>query len=700
MANTFSYHQAFSRNIGWVTADEQEVLRHKRVAIAGMGGVGGVHLLTLARLGIGAFHIADFDTFDIANFNRQAGASMSSLGKPKAEVMAALAKDINPELDIKIFPQGIGKDNLSAFFSDVDLYVDGLDFFVFSVRQATFAACAELGIPAITAAPLGMGTAILNFLPGRMTFEEYFQLGDLPDEEKALRFLLGLAPAGLHFGYLVDPSRVDLANHRGPSTIMACQLCAGVAATEAIKILLNRGKIRAAPHGLHFDAYRGKLARTWRPGGNSNPLQRLMLNVARRRLSKQITMAPMSASEHSVKSATSSMTGDIRGEEMVLSQSLTPFPQGERGQQSPAASANASPSPTVIEQILDLARWAPSGDNTQPWRFEIVGSNHAVVHGFDTRDHCVYDLDGHPSQISLGALLETIAIAATVHGLRTDIQRRLDTPETKPIFDVNFEADPTIQPDAIAPYIPYRSVQRRPMRTRPLTQSEKTALEASIGQGCRILWLEGFNNRFRAARLMFNNAKLRLTIPEAYEVHRSIIEWNAQYSEDRVPDQALGVDPMTVRLMRWVMQSWRRVEFFNTYLAGTWAPRIQMDLIPGLACAAHFVILADHEPETIDDYVAAGRAVQRFWLTATKLGLHLQPEMTPLIFGRYARQEISFTKTGNGMKQAKELSVQLNSILGAQEARIAVFMGRIGSSQPPVARSLRTALDQLLIQRQ
>ena len=70
MTNAFNYHQAFSRNIGWVTAEEQELLRHKRVAIAGMGGVGGIHLLTLARLGIGAFHIADFDVFDIVNFNR------------------------------------------------------------------------------------------------------------------------------------------------------------------------------------------------------------------------------------------------------------------------------------------------------------------------------------------------------------------------------------------------------------------------------------------------------------------------------------------------------------------------------------------------------------------------------------------------------------------------------------------------------
>jgi molybdopterin/thiamine biosynthesis adenylyltransferase len=287
MPNAFTYQQAFSRNIGWVTREEQERLRGKRVAIAGMGGVGGVHLLTLARLGIGAFHIADFDEFDVVNFNRQVGAMVSTLGKPKAEVLAAMAKDINPEIDIKIFPQGLTKENLPEFLDGVDLYVDGLDFFVFSIRQATFAACAERRIPAVTVAPLGMGAGLLTFMPGQMTFEEYFQWGDLPDEEKAVRFLVGVAPSALHGRYLVDPTAANFSERRGPSTAMACQICAGVAGTEALKILLGRGRVIAAPHGVHFDAYRNKLVHTWRPGGNRNPIQRFVMSIARRRFLKK-----------------------------------------------------------------------------------------------------------------------------------------------------------------------------------------------------------------------------------------------------------------------------------------------------------------------------------------------------------------------------------------------------------------------------
>jgi molybdopterin/thiamine biosynthesis adenylyltransferase len=279
----FSYAQAFDRNIGWVTTAEQAKLRDTRVAIAGLGGVGGAYLLTLVRLGIGRFNLADFDTFEIQNFNRQAGATTATVGRPKIEVMKEIALGINPELQIDTFRDGVHAGNVERFLDDVDLYVDGLDFFVLDERQRVFAMCATRRIPAITVAPLGMGAAMLVFLPGKMTFEQYFQMGDKPEAEKAARFLVGLSPSMLQMGYLVDRSRVDFVARRGPSTAMACDLCAGIGATEALKILLGRGHVVAAPRGIHFDAYKNKLRRTWRPKGNGHPFQRLLIRAIKRR---------------------------------------------------------------------------------------------------------------------------------------------------------------------------------------------------------------------------------------------------------------------------------------------------------------------------------------------------------------------------------------------------------------------------------
>jgi hypothetical protein len=283
-ASSFSYDEAFARNLGWLTRDEQHKLRRSRVAIAGLGGVGGVYLTTLARLGIGSFTLADFDRFALPNFNRQAGATVSTLHRPKLDVMAQKARDINPQVEIRPFPEGVQRDGVDAFLDGADAYLDGLDFFALDIREAVFARCAERAIPATTVAPLGMGAALLNFVPGGMDFESYFGLRGHGESERALRFLTGLSPAMLQMRYLVDPSQVDLAARRGPSTIIAVQLCSAIAAAQVLKVVLRRGDVVAAPHGLHWDAYRDRLVRTWRPGGHENPLTRLTRRIARRRL--------------------------------------------------------------------------------------------------------------------------------------------------------------------------------------------------------------------------------------------------------------------------------------------------------------------------------------------------------------------------------------------------------------------------------
>lgn len=349
----------------------------------------------------------------------------------------------------------------------------------------------------------------------------------------------------------------------------------------------------------------------------------------------------------------------------------------------------------VLEDILNRSRWAPSGDNTQCWRFELLGDRQVRIHGFDTRDHCVYDLDGHPSQISLGALLETMRVAASVHGLRVDIQREADAPETKPRFLVDLIADPSISPSPLAAVIESRSVQRKPLSREALSPEQLAALEHCLGAGYTVRWYgQGLRRRF--AKLLFHSAKLRLITPEAYTVHRDIIEWNARTSVDRVPDQALGASPPTVAMMRFALRSWARVRFMNRFLAGTWAPRLELDVLPALCCATHFAIVAQREPKTLDDYVAAGAEAQRFWLTVAKLGLQLQPEITPLVFARYAREGRVFSREAAVMPLARQIRQRLELELGADVAAKTVFMGRIGHGPAAQARSVRKPLAALM----
>jgi molybdopterin/thiamine biosynthesis adenylyltransferase len=290
MPPPFSREVAFSRTIGLITPSELDVLKNKTVAIAGLGGVGGNHVLTLARLGVGKLHLADMDHFGLENFNRQAGANMNTLGQSKIDVMTEMAMAINPEIQIKKFSQGVSESNLAEFFEGVDVYVDALDFFAFQIRGLVFDYCAKKSLPALTVGPIGMGSALMNFLPGKMSFREYFQWKDTDSKlDLAVKFLLGLTPKHPHISYVVDPTKVALDSQKGPSTPMACELCAGVMGVEVLKILLKRGRVLSAPHSIVFDAYKNQVFHSYVWGGNKNPWQKLKIGIAKRKILKMIS---------------------------------------------------------------------------------------------------------------------------------------------------------------------------------------------------------------------------------------------------------------------------------------------------------------------------------------------------------------------------------------------------------------------------
>lgn len=285
--NEWSYDEAFSRHRGLISAAEQEKLRHSRVAIAGMGGVGGIHLITLARLGIGSFHIADPDSFEISNLNRQYGADAETLGREKVDVMARMVRAVNPDVALRVFPEAVTASNVDEFLNGVDVVVDGVDFFEIQARRLIFAEARRRGIWALTAAPIGFSTAWINFAPDGMSFDDYFDLNDSMDHlSQITAFAVGLAPRATHFRYL-DLREVDLASGKGPSAGLACHLCGGVAAAETLKILLHREPPLAAPWYCQFDAYRQLFRKGRLRWGNRHPWQRFKRWLLRKRLMRK-----------------------------------------------------------------------------------------------------------------------------------------------------------------------------------------------------------------------------------------------------------------------------------------------------------------------------------------------------------------------------------------------------------------------------
>lgn len=286
----YNYGVATSRNMGWLTVEEQAYVGRCCVAIAGLGGVGALHALTLAHLGVTNFKIADSDSWELANFNRQFPATTRTLGMPKTHVVKDQILDINPKASVEIF-QNLDSKNVINFVSNATVCFDGIDFFALEPRRLFFKVADDWSVPVITAAPLGMGASCMCFHPSlsRYSFEEYFRFGS-DHADNLIKFLVGMSPAMPHRKYLSDPTAVDFENRKVPSTVMGCEVAASLAGSAFVRVLrqqLYRGRlfVEGAPLCVHQDAYLGKTWRTER--GPRHPLRLLTLAMVRRKLAKK-----------------------------------------------------------------------------------------------------------------------------------------------------------------------------------------------------------------------------------------------------------------------------------------------------------------------------------------------------------------------------------------------------------------------------
>ena len=131
-----------------------ESLAKKRVAVFGVGGVGGYVCEALVRSGIGIFDLIDKDVVDITNMNRQIIATIDTIGKYKTEVMAARMKSINPSVEVNVRNLFFLPENADTFpFSEYDYVVDAVD--TVTAKIAIIMRAKEAGVPVISSMGAG-----------------------------------------------------------------------------------------------------------------------------------------------------------------------------------------------------------------------------------------------------------------------------------------------------------------------------------------------------------------------------------------------------------------------------------------------------------------------------------------------------------------------------------------------------------------
>jgi len=257
------YKEIFSRNIGFFTESEQEKLRGAAIAIAGVGGIGGLLAERLIRLGVGHLKITDPENFEVSNLNRQFCSSMPNIGSNKAEVVFSQIKGINPQARIDWNKTGIKtQDDAEYFLNDCDLIIDAMDFGLFKQAVLLQREARRRGIYYLFASAVGFGALVVVFAPGGMTLEEYDGLPadiDLSSEEELKVSIERICPVIPTYAIPASEEAEKIvqeiiSGRRGaPTNSIGVGLASIISANEAMNILLKKRDICVAPQYTYID---------------------------------------------------------------------------------------------------------------------------------------------------------------------------------------------------------------------------------------------------------------------------------------------------------------------------------------------------------------------------------------------------------------------------------------------------------------
>jgi molybdopterin/thiamine biosynthesis adenylyltransferase/nitroreductase len=671
------YSEAFSRNLGLCSPDELEVLRNTTVAIPGQGGVGGSHLITLTRMGIGGFNIADDDDFSIANYNRQHGAMQSTLGKNKAHTMEAMAKDINPHLRFKTWNKKIDTSNVKDFLNGCQVVVDSLDAYAIEARITLFQAAREMNIPVISAGPLGFSYSMIIFSPEGPSLEKYLNIKPSDSfKTKFHKFIIGLAPSPSFLKYM-DTSYVNTEKQYGPSSMIGINLCSAVAACNCLKIILKRGKVHYAPHYHYFDPYLETYKIGYMPWGNKNPTQRLKVAYLNNKLSKQLPQAPAKAQE-------------------MITSNDPKLPTGENN--------------SIYHEIIRSGIQAPSGENTQPWKFKIE-QNCIEIYIDKKADQSVFNVNQLASLISCGAAIENMIITANHFGQTANIRAvnelsGSDSTQLAATIELNpqehqlsAQTSSDRNKEDLFSYIPKRHTNRTLFDRKPIPQHDLNALQTSIHDLSKtsLLMITDRKQLSDIADLIYQADTIRAENKQAHEFFIDKIRFTSQEAEANktgFPIKNLEAGLMGELLLSHT-RKWERMNFYNKLGLGKMIAKVsQQGIIQSSA-----VGLVKTSGSSLEDIINGGRAMQRIWLKATSLGIDFQP-MTVITFFR-TRKKLDQLDVFDKKHQdlLNRLWQQYDDLFSdadtPNETHIMLF--RLGYGKSVKTRTLRKDVDEFMI---
>jgi nitroreductase len=642
-----------SRNRYKITAEEQQRLRSFTIGVVGLS-VGQAVAVAMALEGCaGGYRLADFDGLALSNMNRLV-CGVADLGVNKAVLAARRMFEIDPYLEIRVFLAGLTEQTVEAFLEEggrLDLLVEECDDLFMKVHLRERARALRIPVLMETNDRGMLDIERFDLEPQRELFHGLIgpvgarALKGLTIKEKVpfvLKILGEMSPRLAASLVEIDQTIVSW-----PQLGSGAMLGGAVTADAARRLLLGEitasGRFHVDIHGIIRDPVEAGTAQP--PAGP--PPER-----------PEPGSAPVGPTT----------------------------PRGARG---------ARLSDQQVREIVSFGVLAPSGGNCQPWKFAwSAGGQLRCIHDV-ARSESFLDFDHWAAYLAVGAAVENIVIAAAAVGLDATV---VPFPDGGPdvVCDIAFSpisAARSASGPALAPFIARRATNRRNGLRVPLAPEETAGLHAALGEpAAELQILTGADHLDEIGLILGAGDRFRFLCETLHREMMGEMRW----SSEQARQTGDGIDIATLDLREVdeaglrLLSSWPVVRFLRSLGMGGALEDLSKRAVDS-ASAVALITYAGTSPAAC---FMGGRAMERVWLTATALGLAVQPMSSlPYLFARLERGAGFDPRERDTLHELRERYSRVFRV-GSDTAELLLF--RIGKADPPTARSLRRPLEAVL----
>ena len=641
-----------NRNRYKITAAEQACLRRCTIGVVGLS-VGHAVALTLAQEGVGGcFRLADLDSLDLSNLNRLR-AGVHEIGEHKAVIAARHIAEIDPYVEVEIVPGGVRADNIEAFLDGppaLDLLVEECDDLEAKVALREHAR--RRGLPVL------METSDR----GTLDVERF-------DSEPERPLLHGLIPG------------VSAADLHGLSSRQKVPYVLSILGVETLSAELRASMVEINQSLATWP----QLASDVALGGAvvTHAARRILLgkklDSGRYRIDLGGLLAPGAEEE---LAAPPPFLPEVVAEAR-LTPVLPPIPRLRSGDLAE----------TDLQALVAHAILAPSGGNTQPWRFRLAPGRIDVLLDRE-RGGSFLDLDYLASYLALGAAVENLDVAATAAGLSSDIAMGADPSRADLVAQIRLRPGggaPSAEPLYAA--IAARVSNRQLGRPAPLDAALEGVLSAAAARhGAQVHLIRDRGELERLGVIAGRCDRLRLLS----DPMRSDLITEVRWSGEETRSTGDGIDLATLEMTATDVAAMRVLTS-----PGVASLLRELELGHALEDRSHEVMEAASGALVITlpqaspaGYFQGGRALERVWLELTRAGIAVWPHgVAGFLFERVRRHGLSLEE----QRELTELAADFDRLFQVEPGHARVMVLRLADAPPPTARSLRRPLESVLL---